>query len=244
MIGVSEIAELGALVGDPARAAMLVALMAGRPLSAGELAYFANVSPQTASSHLGKLAQSRLVAIEARGRHRYYRLAGPSVAETVEAIMRLAAQLPPRHRPSSPRDERLRVARSCYDHLAGRLGVALTEALVRERYLQPAPRAFRLTPEGKAFLAGLGFDLGELRAARRALARPCLDWSERRPHLAGALGAALARHCLERGWLERARGERSLTITPAGRRGFREQFRLDIDPLLAHSRPSRATPTG
>jgi DNA-binding transcriptional ArsR family regulator len=226
-----NVAEVAALVGDPARANMLVALMDGRALTAKELAFAAGVSPQTTSGHLAKLAAAHLLTCVRQGRHRYYRVASPLVARMLESITLVAAiEAPPRHRPRSPRDDALRLARTCYDHLAGRLGVAIADALVARQAVVLSEDGGEVTADGTAFFAdSLGIDLAAIQR-RRAFCRPCLDWSERRPHLAGAIGAALAERCFARGWIERLRDSRAVAITPRGRGVLRELF--GFDPAL------------
>jgi DNA-binding transcriptional ArsR family regulator len=188
----ADLAGVAALLADPARAAMLDRLLAGRALSAGELARGAGVTAPTASAHLRRLLDGGLVAVEAQGRHRYYRLAGPPVAEAVEALARLARPLPVRSLRQSQRAEALRFARTCYDHLAGVVGVAAAAALERDGALRPAGgRDYELTAAGERLLGGLGVDVAAVARRRRAFARRCLDWTERAPHLSGALGAAL-----------------------------------------------------
>lgn len=215
-----QIGSVAALIGEPARAAILVNLWDGRALSAGELAARAEVSAATASVHLAKLVAGGLLAVEARGRHRFYRLAGCAVAEAMEA---LAALAPAGESPATAdRFERealaeLRFARTCYDHLAGWLGVAIAEAMLARRFLVEAGDGFAVTAGGEAWFAGLGVDVAGARRARRAFARGCVDWSERRPHLAGALGAALAARLFDLGWVERVAGERTVRLTRTGR---------------------------
>ena len=218
-----DIAAVAALVGDPARARMLTALMDGRARTAKELAYGAGVTPQTASSHLAKFLRARLLAMERQSRHRYFRLATPSVGHAIEALMAVSPARPRVARAEGPLDG-LRLARTCYDHLAGRLGVMVTDAMVRRRFLKPAARDFLLTAPGERFLGRLGVDVGAARGERRAFARQCLDWSERRAHLAGALGAAVARRCLDLRWVHPVRDERTLALTPQGLRGLRTWF--------------------
>jgi DNA-binding transcriptional ArsR family regulator len=224
----SRLAEIAALVGDPARANILTALLDGRALTASELAYFAGVSPQTASGHLAKLTESRMLALQKQGRHRYYRLATPQVGRMIESIMEVAIAAPERYRPRSKVDVALRTARTCYDHFAGRLGVGLTEALGARGHLVLADEAGEVTEAGIEFLSGFGLDLAEARKRRRAYCRPCLDWTERRPHLGGAVGAALAARCFELRWVERQRDSRALTITAAGRGGLEDVFALKL----------------
>jgi DNA-binding transcriptional ArsR family regulator len=227
-----NIAEVAALVGDPARANMLVALMDGRALAAKELAFVAGVSPQTTSGHLAKLADANLLTRIRQGRHRYYRIASPLVARMLEGISLVAAiEAPPRHRPHSSRDAALRLARTCYDHLAGRLGVAIADALIARGAVALGDDGGEVSTDGAAFLVeGLGIDLAGI-SRRRTFCRPCLDWSERRPHLAGALGAALAETCFERGWIERVRDSRAVAITRRGRLALRELLRIDASLL-------------
>lgn len=227
-----NIAEVAALVGDPARANMLVALMDGRALTAKELAFAAGVSPQTTSGHLAKLADAHLLTCIRQGRHRYYRVASPLVARMLESITLVTAiEAPPRHRPSSLRDDALRLARTCYDHLAGRLGVAIADALIARGAVVLSEDGGEVTREGAAFLEDcLALELAEI-PRRRAFCRPCLDWSERRVHLAGALGAALAERCFALGWIDRIRDSRAVAITSCGRDAFRESFRIDAESL-------------
>ena len=227
------IAPVAGLVADPTRARMLVALMDGRARTAKELAYGAGVTPQTASSHLAKMLRARLLAVERQSRHRYFRLASPAVGQAVEALMAVS---PARARRAAARGgdaaplDGLRLARTCYDHLAGRLGVAVTDALVRRGLVRATGRDYRLTASGSRLLERLGVDVERTRGERRAFARQCLDWSERRMHLSGALGAALVRRYLDLGWVKRVAGGRTLTLTPAGRRGLRTWLGLRFAP--------------
>lgn len=221
--GVS-LAEIGALVGDVARANMLNALLGGRALTAGELAWVARVTAQTASGHLARLAAARLVAVEKQGRHRYYRLASPAIAQMLESIAVAAMQAPPRYRPASKIDDALRDARTCYDHLAGRLGVALTDVLAERRHLVFSQEGGIVTAAGKRFFAEFGVDLARAQSQQRCFCRLCLDWSERRPHLAGAVGAALAKRCFDLDWVARARDSRAVAVTGAGQAGFAATF--------------------
>jgi DNA-binding transcriptional ArsR family regulator len=226
----AKFAEVAALAGDPARAGMLHALMDGRALTASELAQVAGVTPQTASGHLARMVTAGLVKVEKQGRHRYHRLASPAVARMMESIMQVASGLDAM-RPApvtGPRDAALRAARTCYDHLAGRLGVALADGLVAGGHVELADDAGIVTEGGLALLGRLGIDVASLSAARgkraRILCRPCLDWSERRPHLAGAVGAALCARSFEEGWIRRIAGTRAVAVTPKGQRVFREML--------------------
>jgi DNA-binding transcriptional ArsR family regulator len=219
-----RIAEVAALVGDPVRANILAALMGGRALTAGELVYAAGVSPQTTSGHLGKLTEGRLIACLKQGRHRYYRIASPRVAEMLEGIMAVAVDAPPRHRPSSKLDDAMRVARTCYDHFAGKLGVSITDSLCAHGHLVLTEEGGEVTESGFAFFEKFGGDLQIAQNHRRIFCRPCLDWTERRPHIGGSVGAVLTQRCFDLGWVARVRGIRALNITAAGRRGFNDAF--------------------
>ena len=228
-------AQVAALAGDPARAGMLHALMDGRALTASELAHVAGITPQTASGHLARMAAAGLLGVEKQGRHRYHRLASPAVAQMIESIMQVASDMEPRRSLSvGPRDAALRAARTCYDHLAGRLGVALADALVAGGYAELANDAGLVTDAGIELLARIGIDVDALLARRgkraaRILCRPCLDWSERRAHLAGAVGAALCAHGFDKGWIRRIDGTRAVAITPKGQRIFREQLGVRLE---------------
>jgi DNA-binding transcriptional ArsR family regulator len=194
-------AKVAALSGDPARAAMLQALMDGRALTASELARVAGITPQTASGHLNRMTATGLLSVKKQGRHRYHRLAAPSVARMLESIMQVASELEPAGRKLSigPKDAALRRARTCYDHLAGQLGVSIADGLMRDGYVELAGDAGIVTDAGIARLTAVGMDVRRILERRtkhsgRVLCRPCLDWSERRPHLAGMLGALICEH--------------------------------------------------
>jgi DNA-binding transcriptional ArsR family regulator len=237
MSEVLDIAAVAALVGDPARANILCALLDGRAFAAGELAYAAHVSPQTASGHLGKLAAARLIVSTPQGRHRYYRLAGPHVATMLESIMAVAAIAPPRCRPIRIDDD-LRTARLCYDHIAGRLGVGLADALCARDHVEFSDDGGALTASGEAFLREFGIDVEKARHSRRIFCRPCIDWSERRPHLAGAVGAALAQRLFALRWIARVRDGRTLVITPMGRSNLEQTFGVQLpEHSIAAARP-------
>ncbi|MGE0151246.1 MAG: ArsR/SmtB family transcription factor [Reyranellaceae bacterium] len=221
-----DIAVIASLVGDPARANMLTALMGGKALSAGELAAEAGVSLQTASSHLAKLQGGGLLAVEKQGRHRYYRLTGQDIAQTLESMMGLAARVGHLRTQPGPKDPALRHARVCYDHLAGDQGVRLLDSLRQRRFIRAAPGRIELTAAGADFVAGFGIDLDRLKQSRRLLCRACLDWSVRRPHLAGALGAALLQRLTELGWARREASSRAIAFSRAGEIRFERQFPL------------------
>jgi DNA-binding transcriptional ArsR family regulator len=235
MVTTSSIAEVGTLVGEPARAAMLQALMDGRALTATELAGVAGITPQTASFHLGRLCESGLVSVLSQGRHRYHRLAAPQVAQLLESLMLVAGgTLTPRTvTRTGPRDDAMRTARTCYDHIAGRLGVGIADAMKQQGYVEMDEDAGILTPDGGAFLERLGIDFRRgpeqpKRARALPMCKLCLDWSERRPHFSGRLGAELCRHSLSAGWVRRRIGSRALDVTPEGKRGFRDVFRVTL----------------
>lgn len=227
MVTSNRIAEVASVIGEPARAAMLTVLMDGRALTAAELAGVAGITPQTASTHLARLIGAELVTVEKQGRNRYHRLAGPAVAWLLENLMQhtagdVARQCVPR---AGPRDEAMRRARTCYDHLAGRLGVAITDALVAQGHVEIDDEAGLITEGGAAFFARIGIALPEAsRRLTRPLCRPCLDWSERRPHLAGRLGAAICTHGFDAGWLRRINGTRAVSVTPKGQAAMAKIF--------------------
>lgn len=229
MISANTIAEVAGLIGDIARAGILSALMGGRALTAGELACIAGVTAQTASGHLAKLLEARLVVVEKQGRHRYYRLASAEVADAMQSLMTLAAAAPARHHPIGPRDAALRLARTCYDHMAGRLAVALADRLAERGLIVFAEGAGLVTDEGHRFFCDFGLTREEEKGSKRPLCRTCLDWSERRSHIGGRLGARLLEHCLDLGWLARAPQGRALTITRKGEVGFADTFLLPSD---------------
>lgn len=224
----ADLAAVAGLIGDPVRAGMLLSLLGGPPLRAGDLAHRSRVSPSLASMHLRRLLEGGLVQVEREGRERRYRLAGPGVARAVEGLLRVAPRQQVRSLRESQRGEALRAGRTCYDHLAGRLGVALTDAMGAQRLLRRVDGSYRLTRAGRARLQELGVDVAGAEARRRAFARQCLDWTERKPHLAGALGAVLADRLFELRWLERCEGTRAVRLTPAGERRLGEELELRV----------------
>jgi len=236
MSEVLDMAAIAALVGDPARANILVALLDGRALTASELAYAAHVTPQTASGHLGKLARANLIVPAQQGRHRYFRLAGRHIAAMLESISEVAAVAPPRLRPIRI-DDTMRQARMCYDHIAGQLGVVLADALREHGHIEFADDGGVVTPSGEAFFAKVGVDLSGARQNRRVFCRPCIDWSERRAHLAGAVGAALAERLMELRWIARKRDSRALTITPIGWAKIEHTFGCSLHDHTVHEAP-------
>ena len=215
-----SIARIAALLGDPARAEMLTALMGGQALTATELAEVAGVAKATASGHLGRLLDSRLVDVESQGRHRYYRLADRDVAHLLESLMGVAFRAGAVRLRPGPREPALRKARVCYDHLAGELGVLACDGLRERGWLRGEGAAMGITPRGLRALRELGIELDP--QSRRPACRPCLDWSVRRHHLAGSLGAALLEHCYAKRWAARVKGTRIVQFTRAGERALRE----------------------
>ncbi len=215
-----NIARVAALLGDPARAAVLTALLADRALTATELAGIAGVTKQTMSAHLARLLDARLLVVEAQGRHRYFRLADEDVAALLESLMGVAFRTGAVRLVSSPREPALRRARVCYDHLAGELGVIAYEALLQKDVFDLAPEGLRLTPAGARWFDAAGVDVEAAGSRRRAFCRPCLDWSERRQHLGGALGAALLARICAVGWARRLKASRVIEFSAPGERAF------------------------
>ncbi len=221
-----DIARLGALIGDPARANMLTALMTGQALTASELAHEASVTLQTASAHLSKLEAGGLLRQRKQGRHRYFSLADDDVGQLLEGMMGLAAKKGHLRTRTGPKDPALRHARVCYNHLAGDLGVRLLDSLVARDLARADDETVDMTDNGRLFLADFGIDLAPLEKQRRPLCRPCLDWSNRRSHLAGALGTALLQHFYDKGWAEREPGSRVVNFSKKGEAAFRRTFCL------------------
>jgi DNA-binding transcriptional ArsR family regulator len=231
----AAVSRIAAAIGEPARARILYSLMDGRARTSTELSLVADVSPSTASAHLNRLQTERLVKVLVQGKHRYYSLEGPNVAGALEGLSVLAGASRDNFEPSTPRQ--LRVARTCYDHLAGTVGVSLHDRFKALRWLTDGSRrndnnskindnAYDLTDLGIRAVEGLGIDVGELRMLRRRFACPCLDWSERRPHIGGALGAALLRVALKRRWVVPEFDSRALNVTSFGRREMLARFGL------------------
>jgi len=223
-----DLSRLARTIGEPTRIRMLALLMAGRALTAKELAYGAGVEPATASAHLQRLGADGFIEAAAQGRHKYFRLASPQVAQLIEALMALA--LPAALRGTRPPHGPICDARFCYDHLAGRLGTGLSDTLLQRRLLQHRDGGFALSAAGERWCEAFGIELAPLRRARRRFAHPCLDWSERRDHLGGALGAALAQRLLDLNWIERNRHSRVVNITVAGHAQLAQQFGFSLEP--------------
>jgi DNA-binding transcriptional ArsR family regulator len=243
MVAAANMVEVAALVGDTARATMLGALMGGQALTSSELASLARISRPTASGHLNKLVMARLLTVSRKRRNRYYRIASPLVARMLESIKAVAAiETPARYRPRSVQDDALRFARTCYDHLAGRLGVAIADALVAKRFIVLTEDGGEVTRSGARFLAKFGADLTAKSSGRRIFCRACLDWSERRYHVAGFVGAEIWRRCLELGWLARQQGTRAVQVTAAGKRGLRDTLGVKLDFDALKSPPVSSSP--
>ncbi|WP_339696888.1 winged helix-turn-helix domain-containing protein [Celeribacter baekdonensis] len=218
-----DISHLAALIGDPARANMLTALMSGQALTARELAIEAGITPQTASSHLKKLQEGQLITQRKQGRHRYFALAGPEVSAVLESLMGLASGTGQRRSRVGPKDAALRHARVCYNHLAGQRGVQMYDSLLHQKMLVLTPNGMSVSPAGEAFLTGFGVDLVAISTAR-PLCRDCLDWSERRSHLGGALGRAVLAQLEIKGWARRSKDSRAVSLTSEGQRQFDRAF--------------------
>ena len=221
-----DISHTAALIGDPARANILTALMDGRALTASELAAEAGVTLPTTSGHLSKLEGADLIQHRKSGRHKYFHLADGDVAAVLEALMGLAANRGGRRVRTGPKDQQMRQARVCYNHLAGAMGVQMFQSLVGQGVLLEDGEDVRLTPKGREFATGFGIDVPALETARAPMCRSCLDWSERRTHLAGTLGRALLTRMIETGWAQREEGSRVVTFSKSGRAAFDAAFQL------------------
>ncbi len=226
----NEISNIAILIGEPARTAMLCTLMHGQSLTATELANSANITPQTASAHLARLVDAKLLTVHRQGRHRYHRLATPEVAKFIESAINLAQLSPAPTRPifTGPRDQAMRRARTCYDHFAGRLGVAITDSMLKKKWIEFDDEAGSLTARGARALARAGIDLQQAgqKPSRRPICRPCLDWSERRPHIAGKVGAAICQHFFHHDLVRRVADSRALQLTAKGQVVLRELFSI------------------
>lgn len=224
----ADIAAAAALIADPARARILLALSDGRALPAGELARLGQIAPSTASAHLARLVGAGFLAVEHCRRHRYYRLANPALGRALEALALIAPRIPVRSLRESDTATAICYARTCYDHLAGTVGVQVTDAYVRQGILGEMEDGYEVLPEGIVWLAGLGLDPVALQRRRRQFAPACLDWSERRHHLGGSLGAALTQRYLDLGWVARTPTSRALKVTAAGKQGLRDQLGIEV----------------
>lgn len=222
-----NMAEIAALLGETSRATILASMMDGRFHTASELAYMAAIKPQTASFHLAKLVEGKLIKVEKQGRHRYFQLASDDIAQFLEAFLAISPPPEVRSLKQSSQIKLLQAARTCYDHLAGKLGVQLTESLVAAGYIKLEEKQFILTNEGTLFFTSFSIDIAALKRQRRSFCHACLDWSEQRYHLAGALGSELLNRLLELDWLTRVPSIRAIKVTEKGKVGFKEIFHLD-----------------
>ncbi|MDX3925512.1 MAG: winged helix-turn-helix domain-containing protein [Shinella sp.] len=232
-----DISQIGSLIGDPARANMLTALMGGQALTATELAGAAGITLQTASSHLAKLEAGGLVAQRKQGRHRYFTLGDDEVGLMLEGLMGFAANRGFLRSRPGPKDPALRKARVCYNHLAGDFGVRMLDRLIADGDVAVDGEDAALTSSGEARMATIGIDLAALKGQRRPVCRTCLDWSERRSHLAGSLGEALLARFIENGWAKREKDSRAIRFSPSGEKAF-----LDLFPLTSASPAKTSSP--
>jgi DNA-binding transcriptional ArsR family regulator len=219
--------EVAALIGDKARSVMLWCLLDGRAYTATELAICANISAQSASNHLSKLIRANIIVVEKQGRHRYYRCAGPHVAQAIESLASLVDVNQNKRIEIAPADE-ITHARTCYDHLAGKLGVVVTRAMLDKKIIRLYENKYDVTDMGERWFASFDIEVAELRKMKRSFAHPCLDWSERKHHIAGALGSALLTMMLEKDWIRRKRNTRAILITPKGQLILRENLAIKI----------------
>ncbi|MFH5181420.1 ArsR/SmtB family transcription factor [Paenibacillus sp. TAB 01] len=222
-----NVAEIAAILAEPSRAAMLVALLDGRMHPASELAFMARIKPQTASFHLGKMLTSSVVTLQRQGRHHYYQM-NPDVAGTLETLLSISPMIPVQSLRESTQARAVKKARTCYDHFAGEFGVALTESLLQKGIISEEITDFQLTEQGSAFFTDFGVDLVALRRKRRAFTKKCLDWSERKHHLAGSLGYGIVIKFQELGWVEAMPGSRAIKVTEEGKRGLQEYFEMQM----------------
>ncbi len=224
-----NLVEIASLIGDPSRLTMLLNLLGGKALPAGELARSARISPQTASTHLAKMIKGGLLVQESFGRHKYFRLATTEVATALEALLAISPSKPIRSLRESNQVQALQLARTCYDHLAGKLGVNLTDKLLEDGFLEKSGKDFLLTEAGKTKFKNFGIEVEKKRNCRRCFARQCLDWSERRYHLAGSLGASLTQRMFELNWIEYLSDGRAIRVTAVGKKGLFDEFGLTLN---------------
>ena len=223
-----NIVEVASLIGETSRAAMLMCLLGGKALPASELARAARITPQTASSHLAKMVEGGLLVHETYGRHRYFRLASSEVGQVLEALNVIAPPKPSRSLRESDQSKSLHFARTCYDHIAGEVGVTLTDKFLDLGLLKEDGRNFVVTPNGEKWFGEFGITVMEIKNRRRHFARQCLDWSERRHHMAGTLGVAVTNRLFELGWIVRIPGGRAVHVTDAGFRGFEQELEISL----------------
>ncbi|WP_299980064.1 winged helix-turn-helix domain-containing protein [uncultured Pseudoteredinibacter sp.] len=221
-----NIATIGSLVGDQARSKMLIALMGGKALTATELALEADISAQTASSHLAKLVEGGLLVVRKQGRHRYFQLRGEEVAGLIENMFNISSSLSEESVFTGPKDKNLRASRICYDHMAGKLATQLYESLVDKQFIKDNISESTLSEEGKQFFLDLGADLSEVSGLKRPLCKPCLDWSERKSHLAGSIGKWVLSDVIQRKWAARDLNSRALRFSDDGLKAFKKRYGL------------------
>ncbi|OBA05294.1 transcriptional regulator [Paenibacillus polymyxa] len=224
----SNVAMIASLVSEPSRAAILTALLDGRFHTASELAHMAGIKPQTASFHLAKMTESQVVTVEKQGRHRYYGIQDPEVAQVMESLLSIAPRVPIQSFKQASENEAIRLARTCYDHIAGHLGVQIMSFFMQKGILSEDQDGLHITQQGESFFADFQINLKNTRQKRRSFSHKCLDWSERRHHLAGALGKALLDRLFELHWIEHLPTTRAIRITAEGKRGFKEVFEIEI----------------
>ncbi|MGO4950239.1 ArsR/SmtB family transcription factor [Paenibacillus sp. DRB1-1] len=225
----SNVAMIASLVSEPSRAAILTALLDGRFHTASELAHMAGIKPQTASFHLAKMTEAQVVTVEKQGRHRYYGIQDPEVARVMESFLSIAPSVPIHSFKHASENEALRLARTCYDHVAGQLGVQLMSFFIQKGILSEDQDGLHITEQGEIFFTDFQIDLKKTRQKRRSFSHKCLDWSERRHHLAGALGSALLDRLFELNWIERLPTTRAIRVTADGKRGFKEIFSIEVN---------------
>lgn len=223
-----NVAKVAILVSEASRATILTVLLDGRLHPASELAYMARIKPQTASFHLSKMVDANIVAVEKQGRHRYYGILNPEVAQVLETLLSIAPPIEIKSLKQASEDKAMRFARTCYDHLAGNLGVQLTDSLIKADVIYEEKNAFVVTDKGEQFFKTFRIDLEIVKKKRRSFSHKCLDWSERRYHLAGALGNALLERLLELKWVQRIPDTRAIKITSKGKNGFKDIFSIDL----------------
>ncbi len=223
----NQFSQIASLIGDPVRAKILWALLDGRAYTATELAVYADTTPQNISMHLNKLVNADLLSVESQGRHRYYNYSRADVPYAIEAI----ASLIPGNGLTVNKlaeDKPVRYCRSCYDHLAGKVGVLLTDGLLKQQFIYKQDNSFEVSPEGETWFNSLSIDVDLLKKQKRSFARPCLDWSERKHHLAGSLGAALLNRMITDGWVRKEKGSRTMIVTRKGEQAFFDHFKIDV----------------
>jgi DNA-binding transcriptional ArsR family regulator len=224
----SNVAMIASLVSEPSRAAILTALLDGRFHTASELAHMAGIKPQTASFHLAKMTEAQVITVEKQGRHRYYGIQDPEVAQVMESLLSIAPPVPIKSLKQASENEAIRLARTCYDHVAGHLGVQIMSFFMQKGILSEDQDGLHITQQGEIFFADFQINLKNTRQKRRSFSHKCLDWSERRHHLAGALGSALLDRLFELHWVEHLPTTRAIRITAEGKRGFKEVFSIEI----------------